>query len=47
LLSLLSSEATQWTLMTVWDSFCFKVLKRQEPLHSAWKGAQPVSHAHS
>jgi len=29
LLSLLSSKATQWTLMTVWDSFCFKVLKRQ------------------
>jgi len=29
LLSLLSSEATQWTLVTAWDSFCFKVLKRQ------------------
>ncbi len=29
LLSLLSSEATQRTLATVWDSFCFKVLKRQ------------------
>ncbi len=29
LLSLLSSEATQQTLTTVWDSFCFKVLKRQ------------------
>jgi hypothetical protein len=28
LLSLLSLKATQWTLMTVWDSFCFKVLKR-------------------
>ncbi len=29
LLSSLSSEATQRTLMTAWDSFCFKVLKRQ------------------
>ncbi len=29
LLSLLSSETTQWTLTTVWDLFCFKVLKRQ------------------
>jgi hypothetical protein len=28
LLSLLSLKATQWTLTTVWDSFCFKVLKR-------------------
>ncbi len=28
LLSLLSSKATQWTLITVQDSFCFKVLKR-------------------
>jgi len=28
LLSLLSSEATQQTLTTVWDLFCFKVLKR-------------------
>ncbi len=29
LLSLLSSEATQQTLTTAWDLFCFKVLKRQ------------------
>ncbi len=29
LLSLLSSEATQQTLTTAWDSFCFKVLKRR------------------
>jgi len=29
LLSLLSSEATQRTLTTVQDSFCFRVLKRQ------------------
>jgi len=29
LLSLLSSKATQQTLMTAWDSFCFKVLKRR------------------
>ncbi len=28
LLSLLSLKATQWTLATVQDSFCFKVLKR-------------------
>ncbi len=29
LLSLLSLKATQQTLMTMWDLFCFKVLKRQ------------------
>ncbi len=28
LLSSFSLKATQWTLMIVWDSFCFKVLKR-------------------
>jgi hypothetical protein len=47
LLSLLSSEATQRTLMTARDSFCFKVLKRQRTFAFSLKGAQPVSHAHS
>jgi hypothetical protein len=47
LLSLLSSEATQRTLATAQDSFCFKVLKRRRTFASSLKGAQPAPHAHS
>ena len=37
LLSLLSLKATQQTLTTVWDLFCFKVLKRQRTFTSSLK----------
>ncbi len=36
-LSLFSLKATQWTLMTAWDSFCFRVLKRQRTFASSLK----------